>query len=103
MWVCVCVCTSVCLCVDLSSDQWIYPKYLQDRKKHQREKLGVQATDKALSTDAGDGVRRSLRKCSHKQVFACFSCNCKAQAAEILCNKLRVLLVCLFVCFLSAP
>ncbi len=103
---CVCVrvrvCLSVCLSGDLSSDQWIYPMYLQGRKKHQRQSLVVQATDKALCAGAGNGFPRSLRKCSHKQVFPCSCCNCKAQAASFQqASPFACLLVCLFVCLFS--
>jgi hypothetical protein len=42
-----------------------------------------------------------LRKCSQKQVFPCFCCNCKAQAASLQqASPCACLFVCLFVFFL---
>jgi len=98
---CVCVCASVCLSVSRSIKRSIDLSYVSTRQKEAPEtKLRVQATDKALSAGAGDGIPRSLRKCSYKQVFPCFCCNCKAQVASL---QQASHFACLFVCFLSAP
>ncbi len=96
------VCASVSLSVSRSIKRSMDLSYVSTRQKEAAEtKLGVQATDKALSAGAGDGVPRSLRKCSQKQVFPCFCCNCKAQAASLQqASPCACLFVCLFVFFL---
>ncbi len=98
MGVGVCARLSVCLSVSRSIKRSIDLYYVSTRQKEAPEtKLGVQVTDKALSAGAGDGIPRSLRKCSYKQVFPCFCCNCKAQVASL---QQASQFACLFVFFL---
>jgi hypothetical protein len=75
--------------------------YESTRQKEAPEtKLGVQATDKALSAGAGDGVPGSLRKMQVQTSVSVLLLQLQS-SSSFFCNKLRLLLVCLFVCLFS--
>ncbi len=104
MWECVCACASVCLSVCLSIYQAINESILCIYKTERSTIDKAWSTSNRQSSQCWCWRWRSWKlEKMQSQTSVCFRASAAtAKLKQLLCNKLRLLLLCLFVCITHA-